>query len=69
MDFRLFTTLVIACLIVIPAFSISLFDKPEVMHTFNAGWSSHPISLAVALIDRGMLLSRVTSTPLTRHYS
>ena len=35
--FLLLTTLVIACLMVIPAFSISRFDKPEVMHTFNAG--------------------------------
>ena len=35
--FLLFTTLVIACLMVIPAFSISRFDKPEVMHTFKAG--------------------------------
>ena len=35
--FLLFTILVIACLMVIPAFSISRFDKPDVMHTFNAG--------------------------------
>ena len=51
---------------VIPAFSISRFERPEVMHTFNAGWSSHPMSLAGTLIARGMLLSRVISTPLTR---
>ena len=34
---RLFTILVTACLIVIPALSTSFLESPEVMQTFNAG--------------------------------
>ena len=65
----LLTTLVIACLMITPALSTSFFDKPEVMHTFSAGWSSQPISFAVAFMGRGMLLTRVISTPLAKLYN
>ena len=60
---RLFTILVTACLMIIPALSTSFLESPEVMQTFNAGCSSHPMSLVVALIARGILLSLVTNTP------
>ena len=65
---RRLTILVTACLIVIPALSISFFESPEVTQTFSPGWSSHPISLLVALIARGILLSRVINTPFANAY-
>ena len=57
-------TFVMACLIVTPAFSISFFDKPVVMHTLSAGCSFHSSSLPLLLGATGMLLSRVIRTPL-----
>jgi hypothetical protein len=41
-------TLVIACLMVMPAFSISFRDSPVVMLTFRAGCNCQPISFGVA---------------------
>lgn len=67
----LVSTLVIACLIVTPAFSISFFVNPVVMHTFNAGWSFQLSSLVVVvplLGEVGILFSRVIRTPFTRHW-
>lgn len=60
----LFTTFVMACRIVMPAFSISFRERPMLMHTFNAGCSSHPVSFGPALTALGMLFNRVISTPL-----
>ena len=60
--------LVMLCRITTPALSISFRVSPEVMQIFSAGWSSHPISLAVALIARGMLFIRVIKTPLANVY-
>lgn len=61
--FRLLTILVIACLMMAPALSVSFFVRPDVMQTLSAGCSSHPKSFGVALIARGMLWSRVIRTP------
>lgn len=66
--FLLLTTLVIACLITIPALSVSFLDNPVVMHTFSAGCGSHPRSLGVAWIARGMLFNRVMRTPFANVY-
>lgn len=35
--FLLFITVVMACLMTIPAFSVSFFVRPAVTHTFRAG--------------------------------
>ena len=59
-------TFVIACLIVMPAFSISFFERPVVMHTLSAGWNFHPSSLPLLLGPVGMPLRRVMRTPLAR---
>jgi hypothetical protein len=48
LDFR-DMTLVIACRMVTPAFSISFFDKPEVMHTFSAGCTRQLLSFGLIL--------------------
>lgn len=60
--------LVIACLISVPAFSISFFDKPVVTHTFSAGCGCHCSSLGLIPSSRGMALRRVTRIPRARHY-
>src|SRR2546421_9833746 len=60
------STLVMACLIITPAFSISFFDRPVVMHTFSAGCSCHPCSFTVPFGAAGMLFSRVIRTPLAK---
>lgn len=62
----LVNTFVIACLIVTPAFSVSFFDSPVVMHTFRAGCTCQPCSFDVLPVATGMLLRRVMSTPLAR---
>jgi len=59
-------TLVIACLIVIPAFSISFFVRPVVMQTFSAGWSFQSESLPLLPGPTGMLFKRVIRTLFTR---
>ena len=59
--------LVIACLIVIPALSVSFFDRPDVTHTLSAGVACQPISLGAAPRAGGMLLRRVTSMPFVKH--
>jgi hypothetical protein len=41
-------TLVIACLIVMPALSISFRDSPVVMQAFRAGCDCQPTSFGVA---------------------
>lgn len=61
-------TLVIACLITTPAFSVSRFDKPAVTHTLRAGCGCHGWSLGPAPSGAGMLLRRVISTPFANAY-
>ena len=57
-----------ACLMMMPALSISFLESPDVMQTFNAGWSSHPTSFAEAWMPRGILFSLVIITPLASAY-
>ena len=64
----LVTTLVIACLIVVPAFSRSLFESPIVAHTLRAGGTCQTISFAWPLSVPGGHLSRVIMTPFARLY-
>lgn len=61
---RLLTILVMACRIVVPAFSTSFRDSPLVRHTLSAGCNVHPSSFEGPYTARGMLLSRVIRTPL-----
>ena len=61
---RLLTTLVMACRIVVPAFSTSFRESPLVRHTLSAGSNVHPSSFEGPYTARGMLLSRVMRTPL-----
>ena len=61
-DFRVMT-LVIACLIVTPAFSTSFLDNPDVMQTFKAGKASQLPSLGPMLLVTGAVLRRVMRTP------
>jgi hypothetical protein len=64
--FLLETTLVIACRITTPAFSISFFDNPIVTQTLSAGCGCHPWSRALASEDAGNRFSLVMRTPLAR---
>jgi hypothetical protein len=58
-------TLVIACRMVVPAFSISFFDRPDVTQTFSAGWMAHDSSFGVpTFLSDGSVLSLVMRTPL-----
>lgn len=58
-------TLVMACRIVTPAFSISFLDSPEVTQTLSAGLIAHVSSLGVPIaFTDGKLLRRVIRTPL-----
>src|SRR5437762_12854565 len=59
-------TFVIACLIIIPAFSISFRDSPVVTQTFNAGCNCHPMSLVAILRGNGILFSLAIKTPFAR---
>lgn len=61
---RRLTILVMACRIVVPAFSTSFRDSPLVRHTLSAGCNVHPSSFEGPYTARGMLLSRVIKTPL-----
>jgi hypothetical protein len=61
------TIFVIACLIVVPAFSVSFFVNPLVTHTFSAGCGCQPASRGFMPRPRGKALRRVISTPLARH--
>lgn len=65
---RLFMTVVMACRMVMPAFSVSFFDSPLVTHTFSAGGGCHSFDSSRGLAPRamGMAFSRVMSTPLRR---
>lgn len=60
-------TLVMACLMTTPAFSISLRDRPAVTQTLSAGCGCHRLSFSPPTAT-GMALRRVTRTPLERHY-
>ena len=59
-------TFVMACLIVVPAFSMSFFDSAEVTHTLRAGTGAQPPSLAFIAFSSGRTFSRVIRTPLAR---
>ncbi len=59
-------TLVMACRMITPAFSISFLDKPDVTHTFNAGWGVQLPSLGPMLWVMGMLFNFVIKTPFAR---
>lgn len=59
--FLLLITLVMACRMIVPAFSISFLVRPVVTHTFRAGGI---ICLGSKLSSR--LFSRVIRTPLAR---
>ena len=61
-------TLVMACRIDTPAFSISFLERPVVMHTLRAGCSFHVSSLPMVPGDEGILFRRVIRTPLAKAY-
>lgn len=60
--FFLLITLVMACRMVVPAFSISFFVRPMVTHTFSAAGT---ICFGWKLSSK--VLRRVIRTPLARH--
>jgi hypothetical protein len=60
--------LVIACLMMTPAFSVSFFVNPLVTHTLRAGTGAHPASRGLTPRPSGKALSRVMRTPFARHY-
>lgn len=60
-------TLVIACRIVTPAFSISFLDSADVMHTLKANWGDQSPSLGLMARSNGRFLVRVIMTPFARH--
>lgn len=66
-----FITVVIACRMIMPAFSVSFFDSPLVIHTFSAGRACHSFSKSLGDTPSatGIALRRVMRTPLLRHYS
>lgn len=61
--FFLLITLVMACRMIVPAFSISFFVRPMVTHTFSAAGTT---CLGWKLSSR--VLRRVIRTPLAKHY-
>lgn len=61
--FFLLITLVMACRMIVPAFSISFLVRPIVAHTFNAAGTT---CLGWKLSSR--VLRRVIKTPLAKHY-
>ena len=65
--FRLLTILVMACLMMVPAFSVSFFVRPLVTHTLSAGVGCQPASRGFSPRPRGKDLSRVMRTPFARH--
>jgi len=65
LDLRVIT-LVIACLIVVPAFSMSFLERPDVTHTLSADLGCQPPSPNVSM--RGAVLNLVMRTPLARDY-
>ena len=65
--FRRLTILVMACLIIVPAFSVSFFVRPLVTHTFSAGVGCQPASRGFSPRPSGKDLSRVMRTPFARH--
>jgi hypothetical protein len=60
----LLNTFVIACRIIVPAFSTSRRERPVVKHTFSAGGVGRAIWFGTTL--SGILFTRVMSTPLAR---
>lgn len=67
--FLLLIIFVIACLMIVPAFSVSFFVSPLVTQTFKQGWGCHPASRGLTPRPRGKALRRVTKTPFARHYN
>ena len=59
--------LVMACLMTMPAFSVSFFVKPDVTQTFKAGVGCHVCSRGFAPFAPGKALSLVTRTLFARH--
>jgi hypothetical protein len=59
--------LVIACRMVIPAFSVSFFVRPLVTQTLRAGVGCHPASRGLTPSPSGKALSLVIKTPFARH--
>jgi hypothetical protein len=61
-------TVVMACLMTVPARSVSFFDSALVTQTFSAGWARHSCSKSRGATPRavGMALRRVMRTPLAR---
>jgi hypothetical protein len=59
--------LVIACRMVVPAFSVSFFVRPLVTQTLRAGVGCHPASRGLTPRPSGKALSLVIKTPFARH--
>merc|ERR1712072_1634697 len=66
-----FITLVIACRIIVPAFSVSFLFRPVVTHTLIPGAGDHSLTRSFSATPKagGMALSRVISTPFARDSS
>jgi hypothetical protein len=62
-------TLVMACRIVTPAFSISFLDRADVTQMRSAGWANHAPSLGLMAWAYGLVLVLVIRTPLARTYA
>lgn len=60
-------TLVIACLMTTPAFSISFLVRPFVTQTLIAGCGCHPCDVGVTPSACGIAFRRVTRTSFRRH--
>lgn len=63
LGFRIMT-LLIAFRMVTPAFSMSFFDRPDVMQTLRAGWTNQSLVFAVIAFAYMRVLSREIITPL-----
>lgn len=57
-------TLLMAWRIVVPAFSISFFDKPDVIQTLSAGWANQSFVLVVMILEYMEVFRREIITPL-----
>lgn len=65
--FRRLTILVMACRIIVPAFSVSFFVSPLVTQTLSEGLGCHPASLGLIPRPIGKDWSLVMRTPFARH--
>ena len=61
-------TLVIAWRIVVPAFSMSFFERAIVMQTFRAGMATGLVSLGLMAWLKGCVFRRVIKTPFASVY-